>query len=96
MLDTIGDSAIRMSTKIDANTANADKDVAIQQTDKIAEERPIEQSGKGTKSDLEQSGKGGTSKYNLSEGQIVFEKYDKNGNIILRIPPNEKPVDEIA
>lgn len=96
MLDTIGDSSIRFTTKSDNNLAVEDKDVTNQRIDKIREERPVEKSDEGTKTDLEQDKNNKNSKYQLEENKIVFEKYNKNGEVILRIPPAQKPVDEIA
>ena len=35
-----------------------------------------------------------TGGYKADDGGIFFEKYDKNGNVIFRTPPEQKPIDE--
>ena len=32
----------------------------------------------------------------FEEGRVVYEKYNNNGDVILRLPPAKKPVDEIV
>ncbi len=96
MLETIGDSTVRFTTRSDNNMAVEDKDVNNQRVEKIREERPVEKSDEGARADLEENKNEKTSKYQLEKNKIVFEKYNKNGEVILRIPPAQKPVDEIA
>ena len=91
MLETIGESAVRTTTRMDSNHAVENRDLALQKANKVIEERPIENAEESTKpkSDSEQK----NSAYNSDENGIYFEKYDKQGNVILRVPP-EKPIDE--
>ena len=44
MLDTIGESAVRMTTRTENNLAVENKDIALQKVEKAVEERPIESS----------------------------------------------------
>lgn len=94
MLESIGESTVRMTTRVDHSQAVEDRDVALQKTEKVVEERPIENTEKSTKpeSDTEQR----TSGYDSDENGVYFEKYDKQGNIIFRVPPEQKPIDEHA
>jgi hypothetical protein len=56
MLDTIGESAVRMTTRTETNLAVDNKDVALQKVEKAVEERPIESSQETAKpeSDVDQ------------------------------------------
>lgn len=94
MLESIGESAVRMTTRVEHNHAVGDRDVTLQKAEKVIEERPIESAEESTKpeSDTEQK----TSGYNSDESGVYFEKYDKQGNVIFRVPPEQKPIDEHA
>ncbi len=95
MLESIGESNVRMTSRVDHNHAVEDRNVAeLQKTEKVVEERPVENTGESTKSeaDTEQT----TSGYNSDENGVYFEKYDKQGNVIIRVPPEQKPIDELA
>jgi putative salt-induced outer membrane protein YdiY len=94
MLDTIGETAVRMTTRTDNNLTVENKDIVLKKIEKDVEERPIESSQGNTKTESYTERK--NSGYNVDEGGIYFEKYDKKGNVILRIPPEQKPIDERA
>jgi hypothetical protein len=91
MLETIGESAVRTTTRMDSNHAVENRDLALQKANKVVEERPIENAEESTKPESDTEEKTGA--YNSDENGIFFEKYDKQGNVILRVPP-EKPIDE--
>jgi hypothetical protein len=95
MLDTIGESAVRTTNRTDSNLAMENKDMALKKVAKVVEERPIERSQESTKpeSDAHNNKTGG---YDVDDGGVFFEKYDKNGNVIYRQPPEQKPIDEHA
>ena len=94
MLESIGESTVRMTTRVDNNQAVENRDVALQEAEKVVEERPIENTEESTKPESETEEK--NSGYNSDENGVFFEKYDKEGNVILRVPPEQKPIDEHA
>lgn len=94
MLATIGESAVRTTTRVDNNLAVDNRDVDLKKVEKTVEERPIETSQESTKPENDQEKK--TAGYNADDEGIFFEKYDKNGNVILRLPPEQKPIDELV
>ena len=94
MLESIGESTVRMTTRVDGNQAGDNKDAALQKTEKRVEERPIEDAQDSSKPESDTDQK--TSGYNSDENGIYFERYDRKGNVILRVPPEEKPIDEHA
>jgi len=94
MLDTIGESAVRTTTRIDNNLAAENKDLALKKVEKVVEERPIESSQESAKPESDSGKK--TGGYNADDEGVFFEKYDKNGNVIFRTPPEQKPIDEHA
>jgi hypothetical protein len=94
MLESIGESTVRMTTRVDHNNAVENRDTALQKTEKVVEERPIENTAESKKaeSDTEQKSSG----YNSDNNGVYFEKYDRQGNVIFRVPPEQKPIDENA
>ena len=92
MLNTIGESAVRTTTRVDNNLAMENKDVALKKVEKAIEERPIESSQESATPEAEMEKK--TGGYKTDDGGVFFEKYDKNGNVIFRTPPEQKPIDE--
>ncbi len=94
MLDTIGESAVRTTTRIDNNLAVENKDIALKKVEKAVEERPIEDPQESAKPESDAQKKEGG--YNVDDGGIFFEKYDKNGNVVYRLPPEQNPIDERA
>ena len=94
MLNTIGESAVRTTTRTDNNLAMENKDVDLKKVEKVLEERPIESSQESAKPESDVQKK--TGGYNADDEGVYFEKYDKNGNVVFRTPPEQKPIDEHA
>jgi hypothetical protein len=94
MFESIGESSVRMAARVDYNHAEQDRNVALQKTEKLVEERPVENTKESAKpeSDTKQKNNG----YNSDENGIFFEFYDKKGNVVYRVPPEQKPIDEHA
>ena len=96
MINNISEGALRVASKIDPSGAVHDKEVLQQKAREMSEARPVEASeagGQAQKKDTQPKDQG-TSRYLLADRQMVFEKYDRNGDLILRIPPSMNPVDE--
>ncbi|WP_319524980.1 hypothetical protein [uncultured Desulfosarcina sp.] len=94
MFNTIGESVVRTTTRADNNLALENRDVSLEKTEKVVEERPVENSEESAKSETEGDRK--PSGYDVDDKGVYFEKYDKKGNVIYRIPPEQKPIDELA
>lgn len=92
MLDTIGDSAVRTTTRIDNSPAVQNKDDSLKKIEKIVEERPVESTQENAKPEADMGKK--TSGYYTDDRGMYFAKYDKKGNLIYRIPPKNMPIDE--
>ncbi|MGD8703494.1 MAG: hypothetical protein PVG51_13000 [Desulfosarcina sp.] len=92
MLEPIGEPAVRTTTRVDSSLTVEGKDVDLKKMEKVTQERPIESSQESTKTDSDKTKK--NSAYNVADDGIVYEKYDKNGNVVLRLPPEQKPIDE--
>jgi hypothetical protein len=97
MINNISEGALRVATKIDPSGAIHEKEVNQQKANHIREARPVEKTGQGNQADAHNAEKDQTTgKYLLNDKRVVFEKYDRNGDLILRIPPSQTPVDEVV
>jgi hypothetical protein len=94
MLDSIGESVVRTTTRADNNLAVENKDVDLKKVEKTVEERPIENTRESDASGNDAGKK--TGGYDADDSGVFFEKYDEKGNVIYRLPPEQKPIDELA
>lgn len=94
MLEPIGEPAVRTTTRTDSNLAVENRDITLKKVEKAVEERPVESSQESAKPESDAGEK--TGGYNVDDGGVFFEKYDKDGNVLYRVPPEQKPIDEHA
>jgi hypothetical protein len=97
MINNISESALRIATKIDPSGAIHDREASQQKAKDVRDARPVEGSEQSAHTQKQDPRKEeGSSRYLLEERHVVFEKYDKNGDLILRIPPSQTPVSTVA
>jgi hypothetical protein len=97
MINNISEGTLRVASKVDPSVAVHDKEIHQQKDRQIREARPVEHSQAGDQTRKEETkGDKGSGKFLFADKHIVFEKYDRNGELVLRIPPSTKPVDEVA
>ena len=97
MINNISESALRVATKIDPSGAIHDREASQQKAKEVRDARPVEQSEPGGQAGKKDAKKEeGDSRYLIEERHLVFEKYNKNGDLVLRIPPSDKPVNTMA
>lgn len=96
MINNISEHALRIATKIDPSGDIRDKEVYQQRAEQIHQARPVEKSeaGHSAEAQNQQKQEKDVFKYAEDSRQLVYEKYNKNGDLILRIPPSNTPVDE--
>ncbi len=97
MINNISEGALRVASKIDPSSVIHEKEINQRKADEVREARPVEKSDAGSQAQAKDARRDeGTGKYLLDNKRVVFEKYDKNGDLVLRIPPSQKPVDKVA
>jgi hypothetical protein len=97
MINNISEATIRVASKIDPGGAVHEKEFAAQKAKELREARPVEKGEAGNETDTDHQRKGkDSSRYSMENNQIVFEKYNKTGELIYRLPPSETPVDKMA
>ena len=97
MINNISENTLRIASKIDPSGAIHEKEVTQQKAKELSDARPVEKSEAGAQAQSENRAKQeDSSRYLVEEDQLVFEKYNKNGDLIFRLPPSENPVDKLA
>jgi hypothetical protein len=97
MINNISEGALRVASKIDPSSVIHEREVSQQKAKEIRDARPVEKSDGGTQAQAKKAQKEkGSEKFLFEDKHMVFEKYDKNGELILRLPPSEKPIDQVA
>lgn len=99
MIDPIGEPNVRSIIRPEPNIEINEREVQTQRDQKIREARSIEKSENGSeiKNEIkEEEEKKQSAKYKQEEDRIVYEKYNKNGQLIFRIPPKSNPLDALA
>jgi len=86
MIGEFSDMAVRYPRAADHNNVEALRQVAQSQIDKTAKDRPVEQSAAGQGLGAQTNGEN-SHKTKLEQGKVIFEKYDRNGQLVLRLPP---------
>lgn len=95
MIDTINEGSVRVSTKVDHAGTIHEKEASLQKAEQLRETRPVEKTETGNQAEGRLNEKE-DSKFLVDDKHLIFEKYDKNGDLVLRIPPSYKPVDQRA
>lgn len=92
MLESIGESAVRIAAHANNQSILNNSDVAHQKTAEAVNEPPVvaSQESSNTESYADQK----TGSYNSDDKGIFYEKYDVDGNVILRVPQEHINVDE--
>jgi hypothetical protein len=95
MINNISEGTLRILSKVDAPSAVQDRELTQQKAEEVRQVRPVEKSEAGSQSQKKKPKKEeNSSKYVVDNKELVFEKYDSKGELIFRIPPSQKPVDE--
>lgn len=97
MINNISETTLRVASKIDPSGAFHEKEAAAQKAKELRKARPVEKGEAGNQTETENHHKAkDSSRYLIDDNRIVFEKYNKNGELIFRLPPSDTPVDKIV
>ncbi|MDJ0781044.1 MAG: hypothetical protein QNJ22_03690 [Desulfosarcinaceae bacterium] len=100
MLDSVGPSSVQNLGRPENTVVAQEKKALIEKEQKVREDRPIESAqdsaelSKKTAAEEEEAKK--NSAHTFEEGRVIYEKYNNNGDLIFRLPPAKKPVDEMV
>jgi hypothetical protein len=95
MINAIGEATLQQFVRTSYNSETFSKDLAIQKTDKVRKQRPVEEGDDGQKTEMNLQSKGDMkSRNSFVNGTLVVEKYDEDGNLVKRTPPGFLPLGE--
>ena len=79
------------------NNVVYDKEIIEQRATQAIQERPVKKTDDSPKSKMDtQSQDMASTRNTIEDGKVIFEKYDKDGKLIQRIPPGYVPFGERA
>jgi hypothetical protein len=94
MIGNINEGSVRVAAKIGPSDIIHEKEFNQQKAEEARKARPVEKSEDSSQAEKKNDKKEKESGQFLVENkQVVYEKYDANGELILRLPPvsvNEK------
>ena len=97
MINAIGEATMQQLVRASYNAETLDKDLALQKTDKIRDQRPVEKGDDGQKSELNlQSQTNMKTRNSIEDGKLIVEKYDEDGNLVKKTPPGYLPISEMV
>jgi len=95
MINAIGEATIQQFVRTSYNAETFDKDLAVQKTDKVREQRPVAKGDDGQKPEMNlQSQANMKSRNSFVDGKLIVEKYDEDGKLVKKTPPGYLPIGE--
>ncbi len=95
MINAIGEATIQQFVRTSYNVQNSDKYLAVQKTDKIRKQRPVERGDDSQKPEMNLQNQANMKTRNsIEDGKLVVEKYDEDGNLVKKTPPGYLPIGE--
>lgn len=94
MIENINEGTLRIAARVGPSDAIHDKEIKQQKAEEARQARPVEKSGNGAQAAAKDEKDKGSAKYLVNDNEVVFEKYDAKGELVLRIPPSTKPVNQ--
>lgn len=97
MINAIGEATIQQFVRTSYNVETSDKYLAVQKTDKIRKQRPVERAYDGQKPEMNLQNQANMKTRNsIENGELVVEKYDEDGNLVKKTPPGYLPIGEMV
>lgn len=95
MINAIGEATIQQFVRTSYNAETFNKDLAVQKTDRVREQRPVAKGDDSQKPEMNlQSQANMKSRNRLVDGKLIVEKYDEDGNLVKKTPPGYLPMGE--
>lgn len=95
MINAIGEATIQQFVRTSYNAETFNKDLAVQKTDRVREQRPVAKGDDSQKPEMNlQSQANMKSRNRFVDGKLIVEKYDEDGNLVKKTPPGYLPIGE--
>ena len=87
MISEIGDALAQPAVRADQIQVENAKAISQQEAEKKVYDRPVEKSEEKAKAKMEEKKDQSKTQYTLKGDKVIFEKYSKDGNLVLQLPP---------
>ena len=95
MINAIGEATMQQFVRSNYVSWTYDKDIECQKTETIKKQRPVEESEKGHRPEMDMKSEEDLKSRNiLEDGILLVEKYDGNGRLVSVTPPGYLPPGE--
>jgi len=92
MINAIGEATMQQFVRSNYVSGTYDKDLEGQKTETIKKQRPVEESEKGHRPEMDMKSEEDLKSRNiLEEGKLLVEKYDGHGRLVSVTPPGYLP-----
>lgn len=96
MINSMNENLMRSTMKTDPAIQIQDRYFELQKSEQAKKARPVEESQAGGKTESQDDQGKSDTRFVMGEKTVVFEKYNKDGDLILQLPQSSIPVDELA
>jgi hypothetical protein len=96
MINAIGEATVQQSIRMGHDHVLNDKIVAEQKAEKVRDQRPVENSDDSAKTDMDMRHDNTTTRHEIIDGRVIFERYNSEGRLIQMVPPGYVPFGEMA
>jgi hypothetical protein len=94
MINKISEGVLRIAAKADPIGPIHEKEVSQKKAEELRQARPVEKSEAGNRASEKKTNEEEMSQYVVDDNQLIYEKYDQKGDLVIRIPPSYKPVNK--
>ena len=99
MINAIGDSTVHQAVRLQPSAAVAEREEEGRKTMQASVQRPVERADDSQHSGMnlkDEKKSETTSRQRIEDGQVVIEKYDRQGKLVKKTPPGYVPFGEMA
>ena len=99
MINTIGEFTAQQPLRANQESAVGNQTAMVQKSIKASIARPVDKTNNSRRSDMhdkEEEKAETTPRHRIEDGQVVLEKYNRQGELVDKVPPGYVPFGEIA
>ena len=99
MINTIGEFTAQQPIRANQESAVGNQTAMLQKSVKTSIARPVDKTNNSRRSDMhhnEEEKAETTTRHRVEDGQVVLEKYNRQGELVDKVPPGYVPFGEIA
>ena len=99
MINTIGEFTAQQPLRANQESAVGNQTAIVEKSLKTSIARPVDKTNNSRRSEMhnkEEEKDDTTTRHRIEDGQVVLEKYDRQGKLVDKVPPGYVPFGEIA